>query len=128
KNGTFNNHAVDLVKQVKDMNSGRYLENIVNAHKTNFCVGVAGYPEKHFEAPNLDYDIQMLKKKVEAGADYIVTQMFFNNEAYFEFVRKCRAAGIECPIVPGLKVLTREQHLHFLPKYFYLNIPESLSN
>lgn len=128
KNGTFNKHAADLVKQVKGMNSGRYLENIVNAHKTNFCVGVAGYPEKHFEAPNLDYDIQRLKQKVDAGGDYIVTQMFFDNEAYFRFVKKCREAGIECPIVPGLKVLTREQHLNFLPKYFYLNIPESLSN
>ncbi|HEX6983618.1 MAG TPA: methylenetetrahydrofolate reductase [Balneolaceae bacterium] len=128
KNGTFNKHAVDLVKQVKGMNSGRYLENIVNAHETNFCVGVAGYPEKHFEAPNLDYDIQMLKKKVDAGGDYIVTQMFFDNEAYFRFVKKCRNAGIECPIVPGLKVLTREQHLNFLPKYFYLNIPETLSD
>lgn len=127
KNGTLNKHAIDLVKQVKDMNSGRYLENIVNAHETNFCVGVAGYPEKHFEAPNLDYDIKMLKKKVEAGGDYIVTQMFFDNEAYFRFVKKCRDAGIECPIVPGLKVLTRDQHLKFLPKYFHLNIPESLS-
>lgn len=127
KNGTFNNHAVDLVKQVKGMNKGQYLESIVNAHKTSFCVGVAGYPEKHFEAPNLDYDIKMLKQKIEAGADYIVTQMFFDNEAYFRFVRKCREAGIECPIVPGIKVLTREHHLSFLPKYFHLNIPEALS-
>lgn len=128
KNGTYNNYALDLVKQIKDMNRGEYLEDIVNAHQTNFCVGVAGYPEKHFEAPNLDFDIQQLKKKVEQGGDYIVTQMFFNNDAYFRFVEKCRAAGIDCPIVPGLKVLTRERHLNFLPKFFHLNIPEALSD
>lgn len=128
KNGTFNKYALDLVNQIKDMNRGQYLEDIVNAHETNFCVGVAGYPEKHFEAPNLDFDIKQLKKKVAAGGDYIVTQMFFDNEAYFNFVEKCRAAGIDCPIVPGLKVLTREHHLNFLPKYFHLNIPEQLSH
>lgn len=128
KNGTLNKYALDLVNQIKGMNKGQYLEDIVNAHETNFCVGVAGYPEKHFEAPNLDFDIQQLKKKIEAGGDYIVTQMFFDNEAYFRFVEKCRDAGIDCPIVPGLKVLTREQHLNFLPKYFHLNIPESLSD
>ena len=128
KNGTYNEHAIDLVKQVQDMNNGRYLEDISNAQKTDFCVGVAGYPEKHFEAPNLDFDIQMLKKKVDAGGDYVVTQMFYDNEAYFKFVKKCRSAGIECPIVPGLKVLTVERHLNFLPKYFHLNIPEQLSD
>ncbi|NIT62068.1 MAG: methylenetetrahydrofolate reductase [NAD(P)H] [Aliifodinibius sp.] len=128
KNGTYNKYAIDLVKQVKDMNRGEYLEDIVNAHETNFCVGVAGYPEKHFEAPNLDFDIARLKEKVDAGGDYIVTQMFFNNDAYFRFVEKCRDAGIECPIVPGLKVLTRKRHLNFLPKFFHLNIPEALSN
>lgn len=128
KNGTFNEYAVDLVTQIKDMNEGKYLEDLVNAHETNFCVGVAGYPEKHFEAPNMDFDIQMLKKKVEAGGDYIVTQMFFDNDAFFRFVEKCRNAGIECPIVPGLKVLTRERHLNFLPKYFHLTIPEALSD
>src|SRR5699024_6264995 len=95
KNGTYNDHAIDLVKQVKGMNEGRYLEDIVNAHKTDFCVGVAGYPEKHFEAPNLDYDIARMKEKVSAGGDYIVTQMFFDNKAYFRFVDKCRKAGIE---------------------------------
>jgi methylenetetrahydrofolate reductase (NADPH) len=128
KNGTFNDHAIDLVRQVKGMNEGRYLEDIVNAHQTNFCVGVAGYPEKHFEAPNLDHDIARLKEKVDAGGDYIVTQMFFDNEAYFRFVDKCRAAGIEVPIVPGLKVLTRPQHLNILPKYFHLNIPGELAD
>lgn len=128
KNGTYNDYAIDLVRQVQDMNNGRYLEDISNAQKTDFCVGVAGYPEKHFEAPNLDFDIQMLKKKVDAGGDYVVTQMFFDNEAHFRFVDRCRAAGIECPIVPGLKVLTQERHLNFLPKYFHLNIPEELSD
>ncbi|GAA5521815.1 methylenetetrahydrofolate reductase [Aliifodinibius salicampi] len=128
KNGTTNKYAVDLVKQIKDMNEGRYLDDITNAQETNFCVGVAGYPEKHFEAPNLDFDIQMLKNKVDSGGDYIVTQMFFDNEAFFRFVDKCREAGIECPIVPGLKILTRERHLNFLPKYFHLNIPEELSD
>jgi len=127
KNGTFNKYALDLVNQIKDMNRGQYLEDIGNAHETDFCVGVAGYPEKHFEAPNLDFDIRQLKKKVRAGADYIVTQMFFDNEKYFNFVEKCRAAGIDCPIVPGLKVLTRKRHLNFLPKYFHLNIPEALA-
>ncbi|MBN2733221.1 MAG: methylenetetrahydrofolate reductase, partial [Balneolaceae bacterium] len=127
KNGTYNDYAIDLVKQVNNMNRGTYLEEINNAQKTDFCVGVAGYPEKHFEAPNLDYDIARLKEKIEAGGDYIVTQMFFDNEAFFRFEKKCRAAGIDVPIVPGLKVLTRGRHLNFLPKYFHLNIPEALS-
>ncbi len=128
KNGTSNKYAVDLVEQIKDMNEGHYLDDITNAQETDFCVGVAGYPEKHFEAPNLDFDIQMLKNKVDTGGDYIVTQMFFDNDAFFRFVDKCRDAGIECPIVPGLKILTRERHLNFLPKYFHLNIPEELSD
>lgn len=127
KNGTYNDHAIDLVRQVQDMNKGRYLEDISNAQRTDFCVGVAGYPEKHFEAPNLDFDIQMLKRKVDTGGDYIVTQMFFDNQAYFDFVKRCRDAGIEVPIVPGLKILTRKHHLNFLPKFFHLNIPEELS-
>jgi len=128
KNGTFNKYALNLVNQIKDMNRGKYLEEIGNAQESDFCLGVAGYPEKHFEAPNLDYDIKQLKKKIDAGADYIVTQMFFDNEAYFDFVDRCRDAGIKCPIVPGLKVLTRMNHLNFLPKFFYLNIPETLSH
>lgn len=127
KNGTFNEYAIDLVKQIKNMNRGTYLENISNAYKTDFCVGVGGYPEKHFEAPNLDWDIQRLKEKVDAGGDYIVTQMFFDNEAFFRFEKKCREAGIDVPIVPGLKVLTQERHLSFLPKYFYLTVPEPLA-
>lgn len=127
KNGTFNEYAINLVEQIQNMNRGIYLDDIVNANQTDFCVGVAGYPEKHFEAPNLDWDIARLKEKVEAGGDYIVTQMFFDNDAFFRFERKCREAGIEVPIVPGLKILTRERHLSFLPKYFHLTLPEELS-
>lgn len=126
-NGTANEFAIDLVEQIQNMNKGQYLEDIVNAEPTNFCVGVAGYPEKHFEAPNLDWDIKRLKEKVEAGADYIVTQMFFDNEAYFSFVDKCKAAGIDVPIVPGLKILTTSRHLKSLPKYFHLTIPDELT-
>lgn len=125
-NGTANKYAIELVKQIQDMNRGDYLENIANAQKTDFCVGVAGYPEKHFEAPNLDWDIQRLKEKVDAGADYVVTQMFFDNSVYFNFVEKCRKNGIDVPIVPGLKILRNEKHLKSLPKYFHLNIPDEL--
>ncbi|MEX0945668.1 MAG: methylenetetrahydrofolate reductase [Balneolaceae bacterium] len=127
QNGTANKFAIDLVKQIQDMNKGEYLENIVNAVPTDFCVGVAGYPEKHFEAPNLDWDIKRLKNKVDAGADYIVTQMFFDNSAYFNFVDKCRANGIDVPIVPGLKILTNKNHLKSLPKFFHLNFPDELT-
>lgn len=128
KNGTFNDYAIELVRQIEELNRARYLKDIVNAQRTDFCVGVAGYPEKHFEAPNLDTDIRRLREKVDAGGDYIVTQMFYDNPAYFAFVEKCRKAGITVPIVPGLKILTREQHLSFLPKNFHLNIPEALSD
>jgi methylenetetrahydrofolate reductase (NADPH) len=126
-NGTANKYAIELVKQIQDMNRGDYLENIANAQKTDFCIGVAGYPEKHFEAPNLDWDIQRLKEKVEAGADYVVTQMFFDNSVYFNFVEKCRKNGIDVPIVPGLKILRNEKHLKSLPRYFHLNIPDELT-
>ncbi|MEX0890376.1 MAG: methylenetetrahydrofolate reductase [Balneolaceae bacterium] len=125
-NGTVNKFAIDLVNQIQGMNKGQYLEQIANADPTDFCVGVAGYPEKHFEAPNLDRDIQRLKEKVEAGGDYIVSQMFFDNPAYFEFVEKCRAADITVPIIPGIKVLASERHLTTLPKYFHLNLPDEL--
>jgi len=126
-NGTANKYAIELVKQIQDMNRGDYLENIANAQKTDFCIGVAGYPEKHFEAPNLDWDIQRLKEKVAAGADYVVTQMFFDNSVYFNFVEKCRKNGIDVPIVPGLKILRNEKHLKSLPRYFHLNIPDELT-
>jgi len=128
KNRRRNDYAVDLVKQIVEMNNGNYLEELIDAEETDFCIGVGGYPEKHFEAPNLDWDILRLKEKVEAGADYIVTQMFYDNQAYFNFVDKCRSVGIDVPIVPGLKVLTLQKHLTSLPKYFYLNIPTELAD
>jgi methylenetetrahydrofolate reductase (NADPH) len=122
-----NAYALDLVKQVNDMNHGRYLdENIENGQKTNFCIGIAGYPEKHFEAPNMESDLAFIKQKVEAGAEYIVTQMFFDNEKYFEYVESCRNAGIHIPIVPGLKPLTKLYQLSSIPRHFYINLPEDL--
>jgi methylenetetrahydrofolate reductase (NADPH) len=123
-----NEYAVDLVRQIQDMNNGDYLENMIDAQPTNFCVGVGGYPEKHIEAPNLSWDIDRLKDKVEAGAEYIVTQMFFDNQHYFDFVDKCREANINVPIVPGIKVLNNTRQLTALPKFFHLNIPEELAN
>ena len=122
-----NAYALDLVKQVDDMNHGRYLdENIENGQKTDFCIGIAGYPEKHFEAPNMESDLAFIKKKVEAGADYIVTQMFFDNKKYFEYVESCRNAGIHIPIVPGLKPMTKMYQLSSIPRHFYINLPEDL--
>lgn len=122
-----NRQALELVEQIVDMNEGRYLEELIGSVPTDFCVGVAGYPEKHFEAPNLDRDILNLKKKVDAGADYIVTQMFFDNRYYFEFVEKCREAGIDVPIVAGLKVMTSHKQLKSLPSRFSVEIPEALA-
>jgi methylenetetrahydrofolate reductase (NADPH) len=122
-----NAYALDLVKQVDDMNHGRYLdENIENGQKTNFCIGIAGYPEKHFEAPNMESDLAFIKKKVEAGAEYIVTQMFFDNKKYFEYVESCRNAGIHIPIVPGLKPMTKQYQLSSIPRHFYINLPDDL--
>jgi len=126
-NRSRNEYAVDLVRQVQDMNNGEYLEDLMDAEPTDFCVGVGGYPETHFEAPNLAWDIMRLKEKVEAGAEYIVTQMFFDNEYFFDFVDKCREVGIEVPIIPGIKILKRKQHLRLLPKYFHTEIPEELA-
>ena len=122
-------YASDLVNQISKMNEGKYIdEELENAYKTDFCIGVAGYPEKHFEAPNMDADIKFLKKKIELGASYIVTQMFFDNSKYFEFVDKCRAAGIEVPIIPGLKPITTIGQSTVLPSYFHLDLPTELSN
>lgn len=120
-------YAMDLVKQIQDMNSGVYLDaNIDKGSKTEFCIGVAAYPEKHFESPNLEQDIQHLKDKVKAGASYVVTQMFFDNKKYFEFVEKCRASGLNVPIVPGLKPITRKYQLNSIPRKFFINFPEEL--
>jgi methylenetetrahydrofolate reductase (NADPH) len=123
-----NTYAYQLVEQVKNMNSGKYLEDdLLDAKPTDFCIGVSGYPEKHFEAPNMKVEIEYVKRKIDSGGDYIVTQMFYDNKAYFDFVDKCREAGITVPIVPGLKVLTSKSHLSNIPKNFYINIPEELA-
>ncbi|QKG79025.1 methylenetetrahydrofolate reductase [NAD(P)H] [Tenuifilum thalassicum] len=120
-------YAIDLVKQVANLNKGIYLEKLMEEPKpTNFCIGVAGYPEKHPESPNCDSDIHYLKKKVEAGASYIVTQMFFDNRHYFRFVKRCREAGIKVPIIPGLKPISVKHHLNILPKVFDVHIPQEL--
>lgn len=121
-------YAIDLLKQVVNLNNGIYLEDdIRDGFRTNFCIGVAGYPEKHFEAPNMEVDIRHLKAKVDAGADYVVTQMFFDNQKYFDFVEKCRNAGIHIPIIPGLKPLTSFKQFKTLPRVFHVDIPTDLS-
>ncbi len=123
------NYAIELLDQVVNMNQGLYLdEDLLNANHTDFCIGVAGYPEKHFEAPNLKFDLSYLKKKADMGADYIVTQMFYDNQRYFEFVEKCRAEGIEIPIIPGLKPITTIRQNTILPRIFHIDIPEELSD
>lgn len=120
-------YAKHLVEQIVDMNEGQYMMDDVSLDPTNFCIGVAGYPEKHFEAMNLTSDMQHLKEKVDAGAEYIVTQMFFDNQKYFSFVEKCRAAGITVPIIPGLKPIQNLNHISFLPKFFHIDFPEDFS-
>ena len=120
-------YAVDLVKQLMELNKGQYMMDDVSLEPTDFCIGVAGYPEKHFESMNLATDMQHLKEKVDAGAEYIVTQMFFDNEKYFTFVNKCREIGINCPIIPGIKPITTLKHITFLPKFFNIDFPEALS-
>lgn len=120
-------YAVDLVKQIDAMNHGQYIDDsIENTATTDFCIGVAGYPEKHMEAPSLDSDLHFLKKKVEAGASYVVTQMFFDNQKYFSFVDKCRQAGIEVPIIPGLKPMATAKQLNLIPHRFHVDLPEPL--
>lgn len=120
-------YAIDLLRQVHNMNNGIYLEeDLKNTTKTKFCIGVAGYPEKHFEAPNLETDLNYLKAKVDAGADYIVTQMFFDNEKYYAFVKRCREMGITVPIIPGLKPIYTKKQLTVLPKTFHIDIPSDL--
>ena len=122
-------YAVDLLKQVINLKNGIYLEeDIKDGGKADFCIGTAGYPEKHFEAPNIDTDLQYLKAKVDAGADYIMTQMFFDNKKFFDFVKRCRDIGIQVPIIPGLKPITNKKQLTVLPKIFHVDIPTDLSN
>ena len=120
-------YASELLGQVNEMNNGIYLdEDLKNSAPTDFCIGVAGYPEKHFEAPNMLSDIHFLKKKVEAGADYIVTQMFFDNQQYFDFVNLCRENDITIPIIPGIKPMSTKKQLTLLPQRFHLNVPNPL--
>lgn len=123
---SINNYAIDLVRQVADMNRGRFQDDILDSAQTDFCIGVGGYPEKHEESPNLEADIRHLKEKVDAGAHYVVTQMFFDNKIFFEFEKKCREAGITVPIIPGLKLLTKPYQMKSLPSNFHVNIPDKL--
>jgi methylenetetrahydrofolate reductase (NADPH) len=124
-----NQQAIDLLKQVVGLNNGDYLDKeIINGSKTNFCMGVAGYPEKHFEAASMELDLQRAKEKVDAGAQYIMTQMFFDNKKYFEYVDACRSIEINVPIIPGLKPITNKKQLTVLPNIFYVDIPADLRN
>jgi methylenetetrahydrofolate reductase (NADPH) len=122
-----NEYAVDLVQQITAMNNGKYLDSL-NCEKSNFCVGVAGYPEIHSEAKSLNEDIFYLKQKIATGAEYVVTQMFFDNEKYFKFVDECRKQDVNVPIIPGLKILTTYNHLKMLPNFFSINLPQNLVN
>lgn len=122
-----NNYASELVAQISNLNRGIYLdEDLKNSAKTNFCIGIAGYPEKHMEAPSLDSDIHFLKQKIKNGADYIITQLFYDNKKYFDFVDKCRAAGITVPIIPGLKPIATKKQLNLIPHRFSVELPDDL--
>jgi methylenetetrahydrofolate reductase (NADPH) len=122
-----NKLAIDLVKQVNGLNHGKYVDpETPHIHQTDFCIGVAGYPEKHSEAPNLETDLLNLKAKVDAGAHYIVTQMFFDNQKFFQFVEQCRAIGINVPIIPGIKPISMKKHLTMLPQIFHIDLPQDL--
>jgi methylenetetrahydrofolate reductase (NADPH) len=121
-------NARELVEQIVNLKQGKYLDpEIKNTAALDFCIGVAGYPEKHYEAPNIDIDLQNLKEKVDAGADYIVTQMFFDNQKYYDFVGRCRAIGITVPIIPGIKPLALMNQITVLPKLFSIDIPEAFA-
>ena len=119
-------YASELVNQITNLNKGVYLENLEVATKTNFCIGVAGYPEKHMEAPSIKSDLHFLKEKIKLGADYVITQMFFDNQKYFQFVDLCKKEGIEVPIIPGLKPISTLKQLNLIPHRFHCDLPESL--
>ncbi|GAA4467963.1 methylenetetrahydrofolate reductase [NAD(P)H] [Nemorincola caseinilytica] len=122
-------YAEDLVRQIVGLNNGLYMEDdIMDGAKTDFCIGIAGYPEKHFESPNTDTDIYYLKRKIDLGADYVTTQLFYNNEHYYAYVNKCREFGIEVPIIPGLKPITNKKQLTTIPRVFNIEIPVDLYN
>lgn len=124
-----NKFASDLVKQIDDLNRGKYLHDVIESNTlSDFCVGVAGYPEKHLEAPSLQTDLKRLKEKVDAGAHYVVTQMFFDNQKYFEFVEAARAIGVDVPIIPGIKPIAVKRHLQLLPQVFKIDLPQDLIN
>jgi methylenetetrahydrofolate reductase (NADPH) len=124
-----NGNSLDLIRQIGDMNSAVYLDQeLQNATETNFCIGAAGYPEKHVDAANMQSDLKFLKRKVDAGAEFITTQMFFDNKKYFEYVDLCREAGIHVPIIPGIKPITKKIHLRALPSIFNMDIPEPLAS
>jgi methylenetetrahydrofolate reductase (NADPH) len=124
-----NGNSLDLIRQIGDMNSGVYLDQeLQNATETNFCIGAAGYPEKHLDAANMQSDLKFLKRKVDAGAEFITTQMFFDNKKYFEYIDLCREAGIHVPIIPGIKPITKKIHLRALPSIFNMDIPEPLAS
>ena len=127
KNG--NSNSLDLIRQISDMNNGVYQDQeLENATETNFCIGAAGYPEKHSDAANMVSDLKFLKRKVDAGAAFITTQMFFDNQKYFDYVEMCRSAGIMVPIIPGIKPITTKGQLRALPKIFNMDIPEPLAS
>ena len=123
-----NAFAVDLVKQAAELRRGEFIESMSKCASLDFCVGVAGYPEKHFEAVNLDLDVRRLKEKVDAGAAYVVTQMFFDNQKFYAFVVRCRTAGITVPIIPGLKILRSVNQLKSVPRAFYVELPSALTD
>lgn len=128
KDRSLNLYAVDLVKQINAMNQGKYIDDLIDATKTNFCIGVAAYPEKHFESPNASFDLNILKEKELAGAHYSVTQMFYDTSKYLSFVERAREEGVKMPIIPGMKVITSKKQLSRLAAIFYIDIPEELTD
>ncbi|MBU1102019.1 MAG: methylenetetrahydrofolate reductase [Bacteroidetes bacterium] len=126
---SINQNASQLVHQISDINKGKYIEDsLLDAEPMNFCVGVGGYPEKHFESPNIQSDIENTKMKIESGADYIVTQMFYDNQKFFDYVDLCRKEGIDVPIIPGLKIITAKSQLFNIPKNFHIDVPKELAD